>query len=91
MTIYRAWRGHAHPARRPDDPQWTDVVAAQPDTGATADDVADGLLSVMRALHENELFVRIVELDSQLLLPYLLSRRGRSQEAIARRPRRADP
>ncbi len=83
MTIYRAW---------PDMPtllgdlmtrEWTDVVAAQPDTGATADDVADGLLAVVRALRENELFVRIVELDPQLLLPYLLSRRGRSQEAIA--------
>ena len=36
----------------------------------------------MRALRENELFVRIVELDPELLLPYLLSRRGRSQQAI---------
>jgi hypothetical protein len=36
----------------------------------------------VRLLRENELFVRIVELDPQLLLPYLLSRRGRSQQAI---------
>jgi hypothetical protein len=36
----------------------------------------------VRALRANELFVRIVELDPQLLLPYLLSRRGRSQQAI---------
>ena len=36
----------------------------------------------MRALRDNELFVRIVELDPDLMLPYLLSRRGRSQEAL---------
>ena len=44
-----------------------------------------------RALRENELFVRIVELDAELLLPYLLTRRGRSQQAIARADRGADP
>ena len=33
-------------------------------------------------MRENELFVRIVELDPELLLPYLLARRGRSQQAI---------
>jgi hypothetical protein len=36
----------------------------------------------VRALRDNELFVRIVELDPELLLPYLLSRRGRSQQAV---------
>jgi hypothetical protein len=40
------------------------------------------LVDGVRALRENELFVRIVELDPELLLPYLLSRRGRSQDAI---------
>jgi AcrR family transcriptional regulator len=83
MTIYRAW---------PDMPtllgdlmtrEWTEVVAAQPGIGATAAEVADGLVATVRVLRENELFVRIVELDPELLLPYLLARRGRSQEAIA--------
>ena len=36
----------------------------------------------MRALRDNELFVRIIELDPELILPYLLSRRGRSQDLI---------
>jgi hypothetical protein len=40
-------------------------------------------VATARALRENELFVRIVELDAELLLPYLLTRRGRSQQAIA--------
>ena len=37
---------------------------------------------VVGALRDNELFVRIVELDPDLMLPYLLDRRGRSQEAL---------
>ena len=63
--------------------EWTDVVAAQPTTGHTPAAIADGLVATVRALRDNELFVRIVELDPELLLPYLLARRGRSQEAIA--------
>ena len=44
----------------------------------------------MRQLRANELFVRIVELDPELILPYLFSRRGRSQELIlAITPRRS--
>ena len=34
------------------------------------------------ALRANELFQRIVVLDPELLLPYLLNRRGRSQDLI---------
>ncbi len=60
----------------------------------TADDTEDnpeddavtaltrGLVATVAELRENELFVRIVELDPELLLPYLLSRRGRSQQAL---------
>ncbi|TIC82854.1 TetR/AcrR family transcriptional regulator [Nocardioides sp. GY 10127] len=45
--------------------------------------LVDDLLLTVRALRENELFSRIVELDAELLLPYLLARRGRSQELMA--------
>jgi hypothetical protein len=34
------------------------------------------------ALRENELFHKIVQVDPELLLPYLLDRRGRTQDAI---------
>ena len=44
--------------------------------------LVDGIVGTVRALRDNELFLRIVELDPELLLPYLLSRRGRSQDAI---------
>jgi hypothetical protein len=44
--------------------------------------LADVIAGTARGLRDSELFVRIVELDPELLLPYLLSRRGRSQDAI---------
>lgn len=83
MTIYRAWADMPTLLGDLMTREWTDVVAAQPATAASAEAVADALVATARALRENELFVRIVELDPELLLPYLLARRGRSQEAIA--------
>jgi AcrR family transcriptional regulator len=86
MTIYRRW---------PDMPrlladlmtrEWGVVVAAAVAVdrhGRTAvDQLVGGIVGTVRALRDNELFVRIVELDPELLLPYLLARRGRSQDAI---------
>jgi AcrR family transcriptional regulator len=78
MTIYRSW---------PDMPQllgdlmtreWAAIVtASDPDSPIT-----DQIVDSVRALRGNELFQRIVELDPELLLPYLLNRRGRSQDLI---------
>jgi AcrR family transcriptional regulator len=78
MTIYRSW---------PDMPkllgdlmtrEWAAVVmAGDPESG-----IADRVFDTVRALRDNELFLRIVELDPELLLPYLLNRRGRSQDLI---------
>ena len=79
MTIYRAWSDMPTLLGDLMTREWGEVVAAQPATG----DPADALVATVQALRENELFVRIVELDPELLLPYLLARRGRSQEAIA--------
>jgi AcrR family transcriptional regulator len=86
MTIYRTW---------PDMPQllgdlmtreWSGVVATavagqDPERGAV-DRLVGGIVGTVRALRDNELFVRIIELDPELILPYLLSRRGRSQDLI---------
>lgn len=87
MTIYRTWSDM--PALLGDlmTREWGGLVAAaQPDpgpaAGPTPESIADGVLRAVRALRENELFVRIVELDPELILPYLLARRGRSQELV---------
>jgi AcrR family transcriptional regulator len=86
MTIYRAWSDMPTLLGDLMTREWghvvETVVASGGYVGSSATDVADGLVATVRSLRENELFVRIVELDPELLLPYLLARRGRSQEAI---------
>lgn len=84
MTIYRAWSDM--PALLGDlmTREWGGLVAGQVDlTGApTPERIADAVMATIEALRGNELFTRIVELDPELILPYLLARRGRSQELI---------
>ena len=90
MTIYRTWPDMAAVLSDLMTREWGEVVATAvaDDTGTdTTASVADHLVTIVvttvRALRDNELFVRIVELDPELLLPYLLTRRGRSQQAVA--------
>ena len=68
MTMYRTWPDMGSLLGDLMTREWVGIAAAA--------------LSTVRALRDNELFVRIVELDPDLMLPYLLSRRGRSQEAL---------
>ena len=85
MTIYRAWPDMGSLLGDLMTREWVGIAAA---TQVAAEDtttpagIAAAALSTVRALRDNELFVRIVELDPDLMLPYLLSRRGRSQEAL---------
>ncbi|MGZ4448076.1 MAG: TetR/AcrR family transcriptional regulator, partial [Nocardioides sp.] len=58
------------------------IVADEDASASAVDRLVSDVVGTVRTLRENELFVRIVELDPELLLPYLLSRRGRSQDAI---------
>lgn len=86
MTIYRTWSDMPQLLGDLMTREWAGVVAAtvaaEPATGDEAHRLAHLLVAAARALRDNELFVRIVELDPELLLPYLLARRGRSQDAI---------
>ena len=78
MTIYRTWPDMGRLLGDLMTREWAGIVTAgDPDA-----DIADRVLDTVRALRDNELFVRIVELDPELLLPYLLHRRGRSQDLI---------
>ena len=86
MTIYRTWSDMPQLLGDLMTREWGGVVAAtvaaeDPDASTPARLVSD-VVGTVRALRDNELFLRIVELDPELLLPYLLSRRGRSQDAI---------
>ena len=85
MTIYRAWSDMGSLLGDLMTREWVGIAAATRvaavDT-TTPSGIAAVALAIVRALRDNELFVRIVELDPDLMLPYLLSRRGRSQEAL---------
>lgn len=86
MTIYRAWSDMPQLLGDLMTREWGGVVTAaleatDPDQAAV-DRLVSGIVRTVRVLRDNELFVRIVELDPELLLPYLLSRRGRSQDNI---------
>ena len=70
--------------------EWTAAMAAV----AEGDDPGSSLLARMRrgvVAHrprdpaDDALLRRIVDVDPEVLLPYLLDRRGRSQEMVARR------
>jgi AcrR family transcriptional regulator len=89
MTIYRAWPDMGSLLGDLMTREWVGIAAATQAAAAdaapaatTPEGIATAALSTVRALRDNELFVRIVELDPDLMLPYLLHRRGRSQEAL---------
>ena len=86
MTIYRTWSDMQQLLGDLMTREWgavvSDAVAARHGEVDPVTQLVDEVVGTVRALRDNELFVRIVELDPELLLPYLLSRRGRSQDAI---------
>lgn len=86
MTIYRTWADMPTLLADLMTREWAGVVVAavaEEDAGAPAvERLVSTVVTTVRVLRDNELFVRIVELDPELILPYLLSRRGRSQDLI---------
>lgn len=85
MTIYRSWADMPTLLGDLMTREWSGIVDQTTDVPQPSDPV-DGLveqvLATVHALRTNELFVRIVEVDPELVLPYLLSRRGRSQDHV---------
>ena len=86
MTIYRTWADMPQLLGDLMTREWAGVVAdslAEEDKDApTIERLVGDIVGTVRRLRENELFVRIVDLDPELILPYLFSRRGRSQDLI---------
>ncbi|WP_370288403.1 TetR/AcrR family transcriptional regulator [Nocardioides sp.] len=61
-------------------------VLRDEDTGraaATPARIAADLRALLGALRANELFSRVLQLDPEIVLPYLFQRRGRTQDLIA--------
>ncbi len=85
MTIYRRWSDVQALLADLLVREWGDLVRATPVVGdgeVTATSLAHSVTAMVRALREDPLFARIVEVDPELLLPYVLERRGRNQELL---------
>ena len=86
MTIYRTWADMPQLLADLMTREWGEVVAdslAEEDPDApTVERLVRDIVTTVQRLRDNELFVRIVDLDPELILPYLFSRRGRSQDGI---------
>ena len=94
MTLYRRWPDMQAMLADLMTREWGralgETVTQAQDSTQTDDSTVDnrtrltrGVVATVRALRTNPLLRRIVELDPERLLPYLLQRRGRSQEQIA--------
>lgn len=88
MTVYRTYPDMTTLFGDLMTREWGQVVAtvtaragAHPDADP-AGQVAEVLVGVVAALREDALLRRVVDVDPELLLPYLIDRRGRSQQAV---------
>lgn len=85
MTIYRTWPDMATLLADLMTREWLAVMAAvpePPDDEPTPQRIAAGLVAAIREIRANPLLRRIIEVDPELLLPYLFDRPGRSQQAV---------
>jgi AcrR family transcriptional regulator len=81
MTLYRRWPEMNALLGDLMTREWDGLVTI-PEGGNPRTALIDGVVATVRALRTNELFTRIVELDPQMLLPYLLERSGRFQDHL---------
>src|SRR3954454_22501796 len=82
MTLYRRWPDTQTMLADLMTREWGHVVepsaVGRGDVGMV-DRIARGVVATVQSLRANELLRRIVDVDPEILLPYLLDRRGRSQ------------
>jgi len=85
MTIYRTWPDMQTLLADLMTREWGGVVTEVASAGADSaplERLSTGISRTVTALRSNDLLRKIVEVDPELLLPYLLQRRGRSQDNI---------
>ncbi|MFD9466530.1 TetR/AcrR family transcriptional regulator [Streptomyces sp. NPDC060027] len=86
MTLYRRWPDVRSLVGDLMTREWVDVATRampqrQPDRETRAL-IVDGLVTGVEAFRAHPLFRKIIDVDPELLLPYVLDRRGASQEAL---------
>lgn len=86
MTLYRRWPDTQTLLADLMTREWSRTVAAAADaTGPAASSrgrVVQGVVATVQALRGDPLLRRVLEVDPEVLLPYLLVRRGRTQDAL---------
>jgi AcrR family transcriptional regulator len=86
MTLYRRWPDVRTLVGDLMTREWVEAATrAMPErrTGTSARAlIVDGLVAGVRAFRAHPLFRKIIDVDPELLLPYVLDRRGASQEAL---------
>ncbi|MCL6670865.1 MULTISPECIES: TetR/AcrR family transcriptional regulator [Streptomyces] len=86
MTLYRRWPDLRTLVGDLMTREWVGVATrAIPDPASgtgTRTRIVDGLVAGVEAFRAHPLFRKIVDVDPELLLPYVLDRRGASQEAL---------
>ncbi|MEO3829337.1 TetR/AcrR family transcriptional regulator [Actinomadura sp. B10D3] len=85
MTLYRRWPDVRTIVADLMTREWTGIGEAlqPPDDGRPVRPrMVDGLVTGVRTFREHPLLRKIIEVDPELLLPYLLDRRGASQQAF---------
>jgi AcrR family transcriptional regulator len=89
MTVYRTYSDMATLLADLMTHEWTQVVGEVVDavdpTQPWPDRIAQGVTGTVQALRSNDLFRRMVDVDPEWVLPYLIDRRGRAQDAILER------
>lgn len=86
MTIYRRWPDMQTLMSDLMTREWTAIGAGSAllvaDKSSPARRISRGVVESVEALRANPLFQKIVEVDPELLLTYLLRRRGRTQDVL---------
>ncbi|WP_265445632.1 helix-turn-helix domain-containing protein [Flexivirga meconopsidis] len=85
MSVYRRWPDMSALTADLMVREWSTIgyqLAARDGMRLDASGIARTVANAAREVHEGELFRKIVEVDPELLLPYLLVRRGRTQTTL---------
>ena len=82
MTLYRTWPDMGALLADLMTREWSELVQLDTSDAHALDRLVRSCVGTVRAVRQNPLFGRIVELDPELLLPYLLDRPGRSQRLV---------
>ncbi|GGC60732.1 TetR/AcrR family transcriptional regulator [Hoyosella rhizosphaerae] len=93
MSIYRKWDDMGRLMGDVMTREWTglqglrDLITADRavlEERLTPEGLSDTFLDILESLRTNDLFTKVIDVDPELLLPYIIGRRGRTQNtAIA--------